>query len=61
MRFGVFYELQLPKPWSEDDEALPPPLNRMLAGLFAWERHLIGRVPLPAGVSLLMLARRPGP
>ena len=20
MRFGVFYELQLPKPWSEDDE-----------------------------------------
>ena len=20
MRFGVFYELQLPKPWTEDDE-----------------------------------------
>ena len=20
MRFGIFYELQLPKPWSQDDE-----------------------------------------
>ena len=43
-----------------DDEAMPPrPLNRLLATVFAWERHLIGRIPLPAGVSLLMLARRP--
>ena len=43
-----------------DDEAMPPwPLNRLLAAVFACERHLIGRLPLPAGVSLLMLARRP--
>ena len=42
-----------------DDEALPAkPLNRLLEGVFAWERHLVGRVPLPVGVSLLVLARR---
>jgi SAM-dependent methyltransferase len=44
-----------------DDEALPPrAINRFLAGVFASERHLIGRVPLPLGVSLVALARRPG-
>lgn len=43
-----------------DDEAVPPlPLNRLLGAVFASERHLVGRLPLPAGVSLLMLARRP--
>ncbi len=42
------------------DDAMPPAgLNRLLTGLFASERHLVGRVPLPAGVSLLMLARKP--
>jgi SAM-dependent methyltransferase len=43
-----------------EDDAMPPRgLNRLLTALFASERHLIGRVPLPAGVSLLMLARKP--
>lgn len=43
-----------------EDDAMPPKgLNRLLTALFASERHLIGRVPLPAGVSLLMLARKP--
>jgi SAM-dependent methyltransferase len=43
-----------------EDDAMPPQgLNRLLTALFASERHLIGRVPLPAGVSLLMLARKP--
>ncbi len=43
-----------------DDEALPSPrINRALTAVFAAERHLIGRVPMPAGVSLLMLARKP--
>lgn len=43
-----------------DDDALPAPwLNRLLGGIFAFERRLVGRVPLPFGVSLLMLARRP--
>lgn len=45
---------------ARDDDALPPPgLNRLLTAVFASERHLIGRVPLPAGISLLMLARKP--
>jgi SAM-dependent methyltransferase len=45
---------------AREDDAMPPrALNRLLTALFASERHLIGRVPLPAGVSLLMLARKP--
>ncbi len=40
-----------------EDEALPPyPINRILYVLFASERHLVGRIPLPLGVSLLMIA-----
>ncbi|MGE5147007.1 MAG: class I SAM-dependent methyltransferase [Candidatus Eiseniibacteriota bacterium] len=43
-----------------DDDALPAPgLNRILTRVFSAERHLIGRVSLPAGLSLLMLARKP--
>jgi SAM-dependent methyltransferase len=43
------------------EDALPPPLvNRLLCGIFASERHLIGRVPLSVGVSLLALARKEG-
>lgn len=42
-----------------DGEAMPGNLvNRLLTVLFASERHLLGRVWLPAGVSLLMIARR---
>lgn len=42
----------------EGDDALPPgPLNRLLEGIFGIERHLVGRIGLPAGVSLLVLAR----
>jgi SAM-dependent methyltransferase len=38
---------------------IPPPLvNRLLAGVFGAERHLVGRVPLPFGVSVLMVAGR---
>ena len=37
----------------EADDAQPPaPLNAIFTGLFGLERHLIGRVPLPFGVSL---------
>jgi SAM-dependent methyltransferase len=34
-------------------------LNRTLEAVFGLERHLVGRVPLPFGVSLLVIARRP--
>jgi hypothetical protein len=39
---------------------LPPrPLNWLLWKMFAAERLLLGRVPLPLGVSLIVLARNP--
>ncbi len=42
-----------------DGEAMPGNLvNRCLTALFASERHLLGRVWLPVGVSILMIARR---
>ena len=39
------------------DDAMPPaPLNRLLSGLFAAERHWVVRGSLPFGVSLLAVA-----
>jgi hypothetical protein len=41
---------------SESDDKVPPaPLNRLFQSIFALERHLVGRVPLPAGVSLFTI------
>ena len=41
----------------EADLWLPPrPVNSALEALFAAERHLIGRVPLPPGLSLFAIA-----
>jgi SAM-dependent methyltransferase len=37
------------------------PLGRCLEAVFAFERHLIGHLPLPAGGSLLALAKKPEP
>ncbi|MDQ4086526.1 MAG: class I SAM-dependent methyltransferase [Pseudomonadota bacterium] len=38
---------------SDSDDKLPPaPLNALFRTIFGLERHLVGRVPLPAGVSL---------
>lgn len=40
------------------DLAMPPlPLNRLLRRLFASEHHVIGRLHVPVGVSLIALAR----
>jgi SAM-dependent methyltransferase len=33
--------------------------SQLLEGLFAAERHVVGRVPLPFGVSLIGVARKP--
>ncbi len=42
------------------DDALPGRLlNRVLEAVFGLERHVVGRIPLPFGVSLLVIARRP--
>lgn len=39
------------------DDAIPPrPLNRLLQGLFGLERHALGRMELPFGVSLALVA-----
>ncbi|MDP4023455.1 methyltransferase domain-containing protein [Methylobacterium sp. NEAU 140] len=41
------------------DDALPPrPVNALLRAVFAAERHLIGRLRLPAGLSVYAVARR---
>ncbi len=46
----------------DDGLGVPPaPLNRTLTAIFASERHLIGRLPLPVGASLPRRARRPAP
>lgn len=42
---------------NDSDLKLPPaPLNSLLEKTFALERHLIGRVPLPPGLSLFAIA-----
>jgi SAM-dependent methyltransferase len=38
-----------------DDKVPPAPLNRLFQSVFGLERHLLGRVPLPAGVSLFAI------
>lgn len=44
----------------DSDDALPPaPVNRILDGIFGLERGLVGRVPMPFGVSLVAVLRRP--
>lgn len=44
----------------EADDRMPAPsLNRLLAAFFGLERHFVGRAPLPFGVSLIAVLRRP--
>lgn len=43
-----------------DDDLPPAPVNALLRGVFTLERHLMGRVSLPIGVSLFAIARVPG-
>lgn len=43
---------------SSDDKVPPAPLNALFRGVFSLERHLVGRVPMPAGVSLFAVAAR---
>lgn len=40
---------------SSDDKIPPAPLNGLFTFMFGLERHLVGRVKLPAGVSLFAL------
>ena len=44
----------------DSDDAMPSPfVNRTLDTIFGLERSLIGRVPMPFGVSLVAVLRRP--
>jgi SAM-dependent methyltransferase len=44
----------------DSDDAMPAsPVNRALDLIFGLERGLIGRVPMPFGVSLVAVLRRP--
>ena len=39
---------------TKSDDALPAaPVNALLGTIFGLERHIVGRIPLPAGVSLV--------
>jgi len=41
------------------DDALPPaPMNRAFEAIFALERHALGRLPMPPGVSIAAVLRR---
>ena len=42
-----------------DDSMPPKPLNSALKSIFALEAPLVGRMPMPFGVSLLAVLRRP--
>lgn len=43
-----------------DDDALPsPPVNRLLAAIFAFEKRLLRLTDIPFGVSILAIAERP--
>jgi SAM-dependent methyltransferase len=43
----------------DDSDDSPPakPLNTMFEAIFRLERHLVGRLPMPPGVSLVTLAK----
>lgn len=41
-----------------DDSPPPGPVNALFEGIFGLERHLVGRVPLTPGVSIVTLAQR---
>jgi SAM-dependent methyltransferase len=45
----------------DDSDDSPPagPLNTAFEAIFRMERHLLGRVPLPPGLSIITLASRP--
>ncbi len=42
-----------------DDSPPPAPVNRALEAVFRVERHLLGRVPLTPGLSIVTLASKP--
>lgn len=44
---------------SADDSMPSPPINRLLRAIFGLEAGLVGRIPMPFGVSLVGVFKRP--
>ena len=60
MKFGIFYEHQLPRPWDEDSERqlIQDALDQVeLADRLGFDVRVGGRAPLPRGVLALVGAR----
>jgi alkanesulfonate monooxygenase SsuD/methylene tetrahydromethanopterin reductase-like flavin-dependent oxidoreductase (luciferase family) len=59
MKFGIFYEHQLPKPWADGDEEqlLADALEQVVLADRLGIDRLGGRTPLPRGVLALLGAR----
>jgi SAM-dependent methyltransferase len=55
-----WYKKLLKKQTSAEDNIPPAMINRLFAGIFASERFLLGRVPMPVGLSLVMLVQKTG-
>lgn len=67
-RFGYFNSLLFPLAAAarvagrltgrddSDDSPPPAPVNALFETIFGLERHLVGRVPMPPGVSIITLA-----
>ncbi|MEM7742385.1 MAG: class I SAM-dependent methyltransferase [Pseudomonadota bacterium] len=53
--------LRFAKSGRDADELPPPWLNKTLEATFKGERHLVGRVPMPFGLSLWAIAGRAAP
>ena len=60
VRFGIFYEHQLPRPWTDDSERqlIQDALDQVeLADALGFDVRVGGRAPLPRGVLALVCAR----
>ena len=60
MKFGIFYEHQLPRPWDPDSEhrVIKEALEQVeLADRLGFDTRVGGRAPLPRGVQPLVRAR----
>ena len=59
---GIRHMKKLFRMHDADDEVMPPRwLNKLLERIFSAERYLLGRIPLPIGVSLIVVAQKVTP
>lgn len=59
---GIRYTKKLFRVRDTNDEAMPPRwLNKLLERIFSAERFLLGRIPFPIGVSLIVVAQKVAP